>query len=356
MITRLLLLFVPLSLALEYAFHASPAWVFVTALIAIIPLSEYIRQATEELAHAAGDAIGGLLNVTFGNAPELIIAVFLLQAGQMHVVKAQLTGAVIGNSLLGLGLAIVAGSFGRARQEFKKENAAMLSSMLILCVVALLLPAVFHYAVRQMHPSMDLTQRDLRFSLAVAGVLIVLYAANLVYTLVTHRGVFAAPAEIAIEGARHWSVGISVLVLLATTAFTAVESELISGALAATASGLHLSEFFLGIIVLAIIGNIPEKASAIYFARQDRMDLVVTIAVGSTIQIALLVAPALVFISYFMGRPMDLVFANPLELAAIASAAFAVNSIAQDGETTWFEGVLLLGVYLLLALAFFFAG
>ncbi len=356
MIFRVLLLLIPLSLALAYGLHAPAAWVFLTAVAAIIPLSEYIRQATEQVAHVSGDAIGGLLNVSFGNAPELIIAIFLLRAGAMEVVKAQIIGAIIGNSLLGLGLAIVAGSFGREKQEFRKESASMLSSMLILCVVALLLPALFDLAARQLAPAVDIPARDLQFSLAVAGVLIVLYAANLGYTLVTERDLYAVPAPATEASPRGWPLAVSLGVLLCAAVLTAVEAELISGALQATSERLHLSTFFLGIIVLAVVGNIPEKASAIYFARQDRMELVMTITVGSTIQMALLIAPAIVFIAYAMGRPMNLVFSNPLELASVVSAAFVVNAIAQDGETNWFEGVLLLGVYLLLALAFFFLG
>jgi Ca2+:H+ antiporter len=353
-IFRLLLLFIPLSLALAYGWHAPAAWTFLTAVAAIVPLSEYIRQATEEIAHVCGEAAGGLLNVTFGNAPELIIAIFLLRAGAVEVVKAQIIGAIIGNSLLGLGLAIVAGSFGREKQEFKKESASMLSSMLILCVIALLLPAFFDFAARQTLPTAQIAARDLQFSLAVAVVLIVLYAGNLVYTLVTHRNVYALTKARQTARPAGWPLPLSLGVLLGAAVLTAAEAGLISGALQTTSERLHLSTFFLGIIVLAIVGNIPEKASAIYFARRDRMELVVTITVGSTIQMALLIAPALVFISHLMGRPMDLVFSSPLELAAVFAAAFVVNAIAQDGETTWFEGVLLLGVYLLLALAFFF--
>jgi Ca2+:H+ antiporter len=353
-IFALLLLLVPVSLTLAYGSHAPAAWVFATAVAAIVPLSEYIRRATEEIAHVCGDTAGGLLNVTFGNAPELIIAVFLLQTGAVEVVKAQIIGAIIGNSLLGLGLAIVAGSFGREKQVFKKESASMLSSMLILCVIALLLPAFFDFAVRGTLPPAEIPARDIQFSLAVAAVLILLYAGNLVYTLVTHRNIYARPkaGEPATSGG--WPLPLSVAVLLAAAALTAVEAELISGALQATSERWHLSTFFLGIVILAIVGNIPEKASAIYFARRDRMELVVTITVGSTIQMALLIAPAILFISHLMGRPMDLVFSSPLELAAVGSAAFVVNAIAQDGETTWFEGVLLLGVYLLLAMAFYF--
>ena len=354
MFIRLLLLLIPLTFGLAYL-HASPTWVFAAGIGSLIPLSEYIRLGTEEISHKTGSAIGGLLNVTFGNAPELILAAFLLRAGAVEVVKAQITGAFIGNGLLGLGLSIVAGSIGREKQCFKKERASMLSAMLILCVIALLLPAAFDFAVRHSPLAAEVDQRDSHLSLAVASVLIIVYVANLIYTLVTHRDIFAISDEAEDAGAG-WPLWVSVAVLLAATVFTAAVSELISGALESTAQGLHLSTFFLGIIVLAVVGNIPEKASAIYFARRDRMGLVMTITVGSTIQIALLVAPLLVFISYFLGHPLNLVFSNPLEMISFASVALAVNAISQDGETTWFEGVLLLGVYAMLATAFFFVG
>lgn len=353
MFLRLLLLLIPLSLALRYWWHAPATLVFLAAVGAIIPLSEYIRKATEQVANVAGGAVGGLLNVTFGNAAELIIAIFVLLKGAVEVVKAQITGSIIGNSLLGLGMAIVAGSIGREKQVFKKERAALLSSMLILCVVALILPAFFDYTERQSLGAEVAAVRDEHLSLCVAGVLICIYLANLVYTLITHRDIFAISDGEPVEGPV-WKLPVSIGVLLGCTALISVEAALVSDALEATSRSLGLSEIFLGIIVLAVVGNAAEYTSAIYFARRNRMGLVMTITVGSTIQVALLTAPLLVFISHFIGHPMNLVFSNPLEMASIAAVAFVVNAIAQDGETTWFEGVLLIGVYVLLALAFFF--
>ncbi|HJQ20524.1 MAG TPA: calcium/proton exchanger [Gemmatimonadaceae bacterium] len=357
-----LLLFVPISLALEYVVHAPPAWVFVSAIVGIVPLAEWIRRATEHLAASVGSAIGGLLNVTFGNAAELIIALFVLRAGHGDVVKAQITGAIIGNSLLGLGLAIVAGSIGREQQTFSRHRAGQLGSMLMLTMIALMIPALFDYTERahlEPHLAMEL---DERMSLGVSVVLIVVYVANLVYTLVTHKGVFEGAVgergEEADEGHAppdgRWSVRKSIGVLVAATALTALQAELVSGSLEATATGLGLTPFFLGITLLAVVGNAAEYISAVYFARRDQMGLVMSITVGSTIQIALLVAPLLVIVSYLFGTPMNLVFANPLELMAIAGVAFTVNAIAHDGETTWFEGVLLLAVYALLGIAFFY--
>jgi Ca2+:H+ antiporter len=350
MILGALLLLVPVSLALAYVFHASALWVFAAAVLAIVPLAEWIRRATEQMARLAGPAIGGLLNVTFGNMAELIIALFVLSAGHTEVVKAQITGSIVGNSLLGLGLGIVAGSWGRDKQTFSRQHAGLLSSLLVLSVIALMLPALFDYTER----SAAVAGRhalDERLSLGVSVVLILVYLSNLGYTLLTHRDVFALEEE---EEKPAWPLWKALGVLVGATAVIALEAALVSGALEDTAGRLGLSTFFLGIIVLAVVGNAAEYISAVYFARRDRMGLVVTITVGSTIQVALFTAPLLVLISWAIGHPMNLVFANPLELIAIAGSAFAVNSIAQDGETTWFEGVLLLAVYALLGLAFFY--
>ncbi|HZO88863.1 MAG TPA: calcium/proton exchanger [Chthonomonadaceae bacterium] len=351
MFFTLLLAFIPLSLALQYLVHAPPLWIFLTAILAIVPLAEWIRRATEELAERAGPAIGGLLNVSFGNAPELILALFVLASGHQNVVKGQIIGSIIGNGLLGLGLSVVVGCWGREKQTFRRERAGMLGSLLILAVIALLLPALFDHAERSLYAMRDPEPLDERLSLGVSVVLILVYIANLAYTLTTHRDVFA-DAEAA-EGTA-WPYWRSLGVLFAGTALTAMEAELVSGALEATASRLGLTPFFLGVIVLAVIGNAAEYVSAVYFARQNRMGMAVSITVGSSIQVALLVAPLLVLFSRFLHRPMNLVFHNPLELIAVAGVAFAVNSITQDGETTWFEGVLLLAVYALLALAFYF--
>jgi Ca2+:H+ antiporter len=345
-----LVVLVPLSLAMALL-HAPPLWVFATAAAAIIPLSGWIRRATEQVAERAGPAIGGLLNVTFGNAAEFILALFVLLSGNTAVVKATITGSIIGNSLLGLGISIVAGSWGRDKQTFNRDRAGLLASLLILSVIALLLPAMFDYAERTLAATTRAHVLDERLSLGVSIVLIVVYVANLFYTLVTHRDVF----EGTWEGQAVWSLRKALAILGAATLAVAMEAELVSGALEPTAERLGLSLFFLGVIVLPLVGNAAEYASALYFARRDQMGLVMAISVGSSIQIALMTAPALVLGSYLLGRPMDLVFAHPLELFAIAGSAFVVNAIALDGETTWFEGVMLMAVYVLLALAFFFA-
>lgn len=351
-----LLLLVPASLAARYLTSEHSLVTFAIATLAIIPLAEWIRKATEHLALRAGPAIGGLLNVSFGNLAELILALFVLAAGKADVVKAQLTGAIIGNSLLGLGLAILVGSYGRDKQTFNRAHAGQLASLLVLSTIGLTLPAMFDYAMRGVTPSGRFI-RDEHLSLSVSAVLIFVYAANLVYTMVTHRDVFAFAEDDAHDGGvTHdaWPLWQALGVLAAATAATAFEAELISGALESTASQLGLSEFFLGIILLAVIGNAAEYVSAMYFARQNQIGLAVSITVGSTIQISLLVAPVLVIVSALMGHPMNLVFTSPLELIAIGAVVFSVNAIAQDGETTWFEGVLLLAIYVLFGLAFYF--
>jgi Ca2+:H+ antiporter len=347
---KLLLILIPISLVAKFFFPEWQIAIFITSAAAIVPLAEWIRRATEQLARAAGPAIGGLLNVSFGNLAELILALFVLMDGKADVVKGQITGSIIGNALLGLGLCILVGTWGRERQKFHRDRAGLLASLLVLAVIALLVPALFDYTER-LTAKADASALDERLSLCVSVVLVAVYLANLVYTLWTHRDVFALEHE---GKQAEWPVWQAVLVLLVASALTGVEAEMISGALAATAKRFGLTEFFLGVTVLAILGNAAEYLSAAYFARKNQLGLAMSITVGSTIQVALLLAPLLVLGSYVLGQPMNLVFSNPLELIAIAAVAFIVSAISQDGEATWFEGLLLVAVYVILALAFFF--
>lgn len=345
------LLLVPLALALRYLVGASPVWIFVAGAAAIAVLADWTRRATEQLADRAGPAIGGLMNVSFGSLAEIILALFVLADGQAEVVRAQLTGSIMGTSLLGLGLAILAGSIGRERQVFDRERAGLLSTLLLLVVIALLLPAIFDLTGRGVAHNANLGLSDEEFSLGVSVVLLLLYGGNLVYTLVTHRNIFAGSDE---GGTADWSLIKALAVLIGATALVAWEAELVSDALTEAAAALRFSPLFLGVVVLALIGTGGDLFAAVVFARQDRMGLVLNIAIGSAIQIGLVVAPLLVLISFFIGHPMSLVFSNPLQLFAIAGTAFIVRAIAGDGETTWFEGLMLVGVYGLLALGFFF--
>jgi Ca2+:H+ antiporter len=348
-----LLLFIPLSLALRYLIDGPPTWVFLTSLAAIAALADWIRHATEQLAQRAGSTIGGLLNVSFGNTAELVLALFILSRAQTRVVQAQITGSIIGTTLLFLGICALIGGVGRTRQTFNQASTGLLSTLLFLVVIAILLPAVFDLTERIAAPGANISLMDERLSLGVSVVLLLLYAANLIYTLVTHRDVFAGDAP---GGDAEWSLARALAVMVAGTALIAIEAELASAALEATATQLGLSPVFMGVVVLALVGTAADLFAAVVFARQDKMDLVFSMCIGSAIQIALVVAPVLVLASWLIGYPMNLVFGSPLDLFAIASAAFIVRVIAADGETTWFEGLLLVGVYVLFALAYYFQG
>ncbi len=349
----LLLLAVPVAPVLDYALGAPPLWVFVTGAIGTAVLADWIRRATDQLAERLGPAAGGLLSISFGSLCEIILAGFVLATGQLDVVRAQFTGSIIGTALLGLGLAVTAGGATCKVQTFRRENAGRLTSLMMLAMIALLLPAIFDETSRTLSNHGELQVSERALSVGAAAVLILVYAANVVYTLVTRRDIFA-PDEPKDGAENAWRLLISLAVLAAATAAVAVESELVSSALGAAADSLQLSATFLGVIVLALVGTASDLFAAVFFARQDKMGLVMNICVGSAIQVALVVAPVLVLVSPWLGHPLTLVFSSPLDLFAIAAATFAVTTIAADGETNWFEGVLLMGVYALLGLAFFY--
>ena len=351
--TYLPLALVPLSLLLHFLLHVGPLWDFAIGALAIAILADWTRRATEQLAERAGPAVGGLMNVSFGSIAEITLALFVLADGHADVVRAQLTGSILGTALLGLGLAVLAGGYGRDKQTFDRARVGLLSTMLLLVVIALLLPAMVDLTGRTVTHARDIEVSDESLSLGVSIVLLALYGGNLIYTFVTHRDVFASEEE---RGEADWSLALSLGVLAGATVLVATEAEIVSGALEATAERIALSPLFLGVIVLALVGTGGDLIAAVAFARADRMGLVLNISIGSAIQIALVVAPLLVLISWAIGHPMTLVFGNPLQLVAIASTAFIVRAIAADGETTWFEGLLLVGVYLLFALGFYFVG
>ena len=347
----LLLILIPLSLTLRYLVGASPTWVFLVGAAAIVVLADWLRRATEQLADRAGSTIGGLLSVSFGNTTELLLALFVLSKAQPEVVQAQITGSIIGSTLLFLGISALVGGLGRVQQTFSRVNAGLLSTLLLLVVVGILLPAIFDLTLRAAAPKARISLVEEQLSLGVSVVLLLLHAANLVYTLITHRDVFARDTP---GREPTWSLARTLVVMGAATIAVAIEAELVSTALEATSTQLGLSPVFMGIVVLALLGTTSDLLVALVFARKDMMDIVFAMCVGSAIQIALVVAPVLVLTSWIIGHSMNLVFGSPLDLFAIASAAFIVRSVAADGETTWFEGLLLVGVYLLLALAFYF--
>jgi Ca2+:H+ antiporter len=323
--------------------------VFATAAGAIIPLAAYMGRATEHLAGRMGSGIGGLLNATFGNAAELIIALIALKAGLYDVVKASITGSIIGNILLVLGLAILAGGIKHRRQTFNRTSAGVGATLLALSAVSLVVPAIFHHIVRGTEAA-----RERRMSLEIAIVLFAIYLASLFFSLKTHRHLYtgaAAPDPHA--GGGGWSVRKSLIVLAAATTGVAVMSEALVGAVTATAAAFGFTEVFVGVILVAIVGNAAEHSTAVLMAMKNQMDLAVNIAIGSSIQVAMLVAPVLVFASYLFGRPMDLVFST-FEVVAVSIAAGVATLVALDGESNWMEGAQLLGVYAILGLAFYF--
>ncbi|MBS1877056.1 MAG: calcium/proton exchanger [Acidobacteria bacterium] len=345
---NLLLIFAPVAVALEFL---RPDWhtaIFITAALGIIPLAGWLGSATEQLAHRTGEGVGGLLNATFGNAAELIIALVALQKGLYPVVKASLTGSIIGNTLLVLGASVLAGGLKFKTQQFNVTAARAQCTLLTLSSIAFIMPAAFHFLAGARGGPVE---NDL--SLEICIVLLGAYAAHLVFSLITHKQLFAgesreAPAE------HIWPLGKSIGVLAAATAVLAWLSEILVGSVEPAAAEFGMSRVFIGVIVVAIIGNAAEHSTAILMALKNRMELSLGIAMGSSIQIALFVAPVLVIASHFIGpRPMDLVL-SPAEVISIFAAVLIMGQIAGDGESNWLEGVQLLAVYLILAVVFFF--
>ena len=345
----LLLIFIPLALVVE-GLHAPAPWVFAASAAAIVPLAAFMGRATEHLAGRMGSGIGGLLNATFGNAAELIIALMALRAGLYDVVKASITGSIIGNILLVLGLAVLAGGIKHRRQTFNRTSAGIGATLLVLSAIGLVVPAIFHHIVQG-----TAAARERQMSLEIAIVLFALYVASLFFSLKTHRHLYTGErvGEAHAEGSEAWSVKKSVIVLALATVGVALMSEALVGAVEATAKALGFTEVFVGVILVAIIGNAAEHSTAVLMAMKDKMDLAVNIAIGSSIQVALFVAPVLVFASYAFGRPMDLVFST-FEVVAVTIAAGVATLVAMDGESNWMEGAQLLGVYAILGLAFYF--
>jgi len=337
---------------------ASAGLVFATSALGIVPTAALMGRATEELAARSGPGIGGLLNVTFGNAPELIIALFALGQGLHEVVKASIVGSIIGNILLVLGAAMLAGGLGREKQTFSKTSASVQTSMLLLAAAALLMPAIFVLVEGKGLPFpgteiVDYGSTVEHLSLAVALVLMVTYVAGLFFSLKTHRDIFNP--EYGDEGVSGWSTRTSILALAVAGVLVGVMSEVLVGSISEASRAVGLSEFFIGVIVVAIVGNAAEHWVAVLVAMKDKMDLSVNIAIGSSAQVALFVAPILVLASFFIGpHPLALVF-NGFELGAVLIAILIANYVTQDGESTWFEGVQLLAVYLVFGIAFYYA-
>ena len=360
-----LLIFVLISIALRFipAFE-NPTALFICACLAIIPLAGWMGKATEHLANHLGQGIGGLLNATFGNAAELIIALFALSKGLEGVVKASITGSIIGNMLLVLGLSLIAGGVKYKTQTFDRTAASTAATALTLGAIALLIPTVFHLVAANVPVAQGgwTPQKEQNLSLAIAVVLIITYAFTLYFSLVTHKEYFVGEAmqgaaqEVGHEeeaSGDHWTKRKSIAVLLVATGFVALISEFLVGAVEAARGALGFTEVFVGVIVVAIIGNAAEHSSAVLMAMRNKMDLSLGIALGSSLQIALFVAPILLFASYLFGKPMNLEFTIP-EVVAVFGSILIVQQICSDGESNWIEGLQLLSVYAILGILFYF--
>ncbi|MFL5819268.1 MAG: calcium/proton exchanger [Solirubrobacteraceae bacterium] len=350
--------FIAVAVALEIL-HGPPAAVFAASALGVIPPAALMGRATEQLADRAGPGIGGLLNVTFGNAPELIIALFALARGLHEVVKATLVGSILGNVLLVLGGAMLWGGLRHDHQRFNRTAANAQSAMLLLAAAALAMPAVFQLVEGRSLPAVGSERTDFSsmaddLSFVVAAILIVTYGFGLVFSLRTHRDLFNPPEEKDRRGAG-WSVRRSAMLLGLAGVVVGLMSEILVGSISAAAKSAGLSEFFIGAIIVAIVGNAAEHWVAVLVAGKNRMDLAVNIAIGSSAQVALFVAPVLVLASFAVGPfPMAFVL-NGFELAAIFLAVVIANHVTNEGQSTWFEGVQLLAVYAVLVTAFLFA-
>lgn len=310
--------------------------------MAIVFVAGFLGKATESVAHYAGERLGGFLNATFGNAAELIIAIFLVKDGMFDIVKASITGSIIGNMLLVLGLSVLLGGLKFKEQTFNVKLAGHNGSLMLLAVIALFIPAAFARSFT--------TQETSNLSVIVSVILIIAYLLWLVFSMITHKNELSD--EVVEHGEAAWSKGLSIVFLIVATVMVAVQSEWLVHTLEPFSHQYGLSELFVGAFLIAIVGNAAEHSAAVIMARKNKMGAAVEIAVGSSLQIALFVAPVLVLLSLLFGKTMDLVFTT-YELVAIGVAAFIAKSISKDGATTWFEGVLLLVVYIILGIAFF---
>jgi len=351
-----LLVFVPVAVVLRiWPQLGSETALFICSCLAVVPLAGWMGRATEELAEKLGHGIGGLLNATFGNAAELIIALMALSKGLTGVVKASIAGSIIGNVLLVMGVSILGGGIKFREQRFNQTGARASATTLTLAAVALTIPTVFHVtAAGRAGGWSQATEQKL--SLAIAVVLFVTYACLLGFELVTHKQLYAIEPPDDGEGRKvssGWSVSISLVVLIVATSLVALMSEFLVGAVEAARSALGLTEVFVGVILIAVIGNAAEHSTAVMMAMKNKMGISLGIAVGSSLQIALFVAPVLVFSSYLFGTPMDLEFTLP-EVVAVIVAVHLIFQISGDGETNWLEGVQLLSVYLILGILFFY--
>ncbi|CAN5409862.1 calcium/proton exchanger [soil metagenome] len=338
-----LLVFVPVAVVLEVT-HADPVIIFAVSALAILPLAGQIGHATEDMAARSGPQIGGLLNATFGNVTEMIIAFFLILEGELEVVKASITGSIIGNVLVVLGLAFLVGGWTREEQTFNRASAGLHSASLVIAVVGLMMPALFSFT-----PEASGFRTE-AVSVGVSVILIAVYILSLLFSFKTHKALFRSTEH---SEEPKWSLGRALGVLAGATVLVGLMSEFLVGALEVTTEELGLSKLFVGLIVVPIVGNAAEHSSAVFLAAKDKMNVSVEIAVGSSTQIALFVAPVLVFVSLLVGQPMDLIFSG-IEIAAVAFSALILGFITLDARSNWIEGAQLVAAYLIMAVSFFF--
>ena len=346
-----MLVFVPIPILLKFIAPQQDLLIFLAASLAIVPLAGWLGRATEQLAERSGEGVGGLLNATFGNATELIIAISALRAGLHDVVKASLIGSIVGNILLVLGAAMLAGGLRHKEQQFNALAARSQATLLTMATIALVLAAAYNAVVAPRAP-----EGLQRLSLYIAVVLLLVYGLFLVYSLITHKNLFAGDPHVASDGQQSplWSKSKALLVLTVATLLIAWVSEILVAAIEPSAHQLGLSNLFVGVFIVAILGNAAEHSSAVSAAMKNRMDLSLSIAIGSSVQVALFVAPVLVLVSYVIGSaPMDLAFSGGLVLSVLL-AVLITGQVAGDGRSDWLKGVQLLAVYLILGLAYFF--
>jgi Ca2+:H+ antiporter len=341
-----MLIFVPLALLADFVLKADPVLVFVFAGLGIIPLADFIGEATEELSVHTGPKLGGLLNATLGNAAELIITIFALNEGLLDLVRASITGSIIGNLLLVLGLSLLLGGLKNGVQSFDRRTAAMNATLLVLAVVALMIPSFFDIAIQEDKAA------EVGLSEGVAVIMIILYGLSVLYS-VKQGDSSSSHSESQEEHHAKWTVQQSLIVLAAATLGIVLMSEILVGAVEHVTETLHLTEIFIGIILIPLVGNIAEHLVAVEVAYKDKMELSLAVSLGSSLQIALFVAPVLVFISLFFDETLLLVFSE-FELIALGAASFIAAFVAQDGESNWLEGAMLLAVYFMIGLAFYF--
>jgi Ca2+:H+ antiporter len=347
-ILKLLLIFAPLTIAFEYFTPDRHLLIFLAASVGLLPLAVWLGRATEQLADRAGEGVGGLLNATFGNAAELIIALAALRAGLHDVVKASLAGSIVGNILLVLGASMLAGGVRHSEQQFNESGARSQATLLTLAAIALIIPAAYSALVS------DLVATGTQIlSVTISIVLLAVYAMFLLFSLWTHSALFVGTPSVETAAHERWSLEKALAVLAGSTVAIAWLSEILVGVIEPSASELGLSQIFVGVFVIALLGNAAEHASAITAALKNRMDLSLSIAIGSSVQVALFVAPLLVLISLALGpAPMNLVFSKGLVLAIFLSILIT-GQVAGDGRSNWLKGVQLLAVYLIIGLAFF---